>query len=188
MDRGAFALACIYGGKHWITLGRWHGGRIRVVDSYVEKDWFRAGIYDVDMYSLTPEALDYWKWGDCVQLIRPGKWQKNYEEWLPGRDRLLRLAGPSAPMAQRLQDAAHQYLNNERYSYGRLEIFLSGKSRMVVDVEDPEREAIFVSTPTAEEPEGQVVVVRRLAQSEPGRPGPPELVCRLPRLCAWQLR
>jgi hypothetical protein len=187
MAQGAFVLATIYDGMHWVTLGRWQGGRIRVVDSYVEKDWFRAGIYDVDMYSLTPEAFDYWDWWDGVLLIRPGKWQKNYEEWLPGRDRLLRLAGPSAPMAQRLQRGAYDYLNNERYSYGRLEIFLSGKSRMVVDVEDPGSEAISVSTPTAEEPEGQVVVVRRLAQPEQGRPGPPELICRLPRLCAWQL-
>ena len=85
MDRGAFALACIYGGWHWVTLGRWKGGRIRVVDSYVEKDWFRAGIYDVDMYSLTPEGFDYWDWENDVLLIRPGNWQKNYEEWLPAR-------------------------------------------------------------------------------------------------------
>jgi len=187
MDRGAFALACIYGGWHWITLGRWQGGRIRVVDSFVEKDWFRAGIYDVDMYSLTPKAFDYWEWENGVLLIRPGYWQKNYEEWLPARDRLLRLAGPSAPMAQRLQEAGQHYLNDDRYSYRRLELFLSDKSRMVADVEDPGRDAISVSTTTADEPEGQVVVVRRLAQSEYGRLGPPELICRLPRLCGWQL-
>jgi hypothetical protein len=189
MDRGAFALATIYDGGHWVTLGRWQGGRIRVVDSYVEKDWFRAGIYDVDMYSLTPAAFDYWDWSDGVLLIRPGIWQKNYEEWLPGRDRLLRLAGPSAPMAQRLQDAAHHYLNNEQYSYGRLEIFLSDKSRMSVDEEEPERDAIeiSVSAPSADESEEKVVVVRRVAPSKPGRPRPPELICRLPRLYGWQL-
>jgi hypothetical protein len=190
MDRGAFALACIYGGWHWITLARWRAGRIRVVDSYVEKVWSRAGIYDVDMYSLTPEAFDYWDWENEVLLIRPGKWQQNYEEWLPGRDRLLRLAGPSAPMGQRLQEAAHHYLNDDRYSYGRLEVFLSDKTQMATDVEESGRDAIAVSVSTENpgEPEGQVVVVRRIAQSKPGRPGPPELICRLPRLHAWQLR
>ncbi len=97
MDRGAFVLACIYGGWHWITVGRWQTGRIRVVDSYVEKGWFRAGIYDVDMYNLTPGAFDYWDWENSVLLVRPGDWQKNYEEWLPGRDRLLRLEAVSKP-------------------------------------------------------------------------------------------
>ena len=118
---GAFVLACIYGGNHWITLGRYQGGRIRAVDSHVDKS---PGNWDLGIYSLTPEAFDYWDWENCVQLIRPGSWQKNYEEWLPGRDRLLRLAGPSAPMEQRLKDAAHVYLNDDRYSYERLELFL----------------------------------------------------------------
>jgi hypothetical protein len=188
MDRGAFALATIYDGGHWVTLGRWQGGRIRVVDSYVEKDWFRAGIYDVDIYSLTPDAFDYWEWLDGVLLVRPGIWQKNYDEWLPARDRLLRLAGPSAPMAQRLQEVQH-YLDDEQYSYGRLEIFLSDRSRIAVDVEEPERDAIVISISAAstDEPEDKVVVVKRIAQSKPGRPSPPELICRLPRLCAWQL-
>jgi hypothetical protein len=187
LDRGAFALACIYDGGHWVTLGRWQGGRVRVVDSHVEKTWFRAGIYDVDMYSLTPDAFDYWEWGDDVLLVRPGYWQKNYDEWLPARDRLLRLAGPSAPMAQRLREAARRYLNDDRYSYGRLELFVSDRSRIVLEVEDAGRDAISVSTPPADEPEGQAVVVRRLAQSGQEHPGPPELICRLPRLCGWQL-
>jgi hypothetical protein len=184
MQGGAFVLVCIYGGNHWITLGRYQGGRIRAVDSHLDKS---PGNWDLGIYNLTPEAFDYWDWENCVQLIRPGIWQKNYEEWLPGRDRLLRLAGPSAPMERRLQDAAQVYLNDDRYSYERLELFLSDKSRMVV-VEDPGSLDISVNTPTAIEPEGQVVVVRRLARSEPGRPGPPELICRLSRLYAWQLR
>jgi hypothetical protein len=53
MDHGAFAIACIYQYKgtegeysHWITLGRWKDGRIRVADS----------ASDPIMYSLTPRA------------------------------------------------------------------------------------------------------------------------------------
>ena len=64
-------------------------------------------------------------------------------------------------------------VNDGRYGYGRLELFLSDRSRMEMAVEDPGSRAISISTPTADEPEGPVVVVRRLAQSEPGRPGPP---------------
>ncbi len=110
--RVAFAMACIYwskeagwGESHWIMLGRWKDGRIRAADSA----WYPT------MYSLTPKAFDNCGWGNKkdgygVFLIRPRDWQKNYEEWLPGRDRLLRLEGhpleASATMAQRLQSVA----------------------------------------------------------------------------------
>ncbi len=190
MDRGAFVLACIYGGKHWITLGRWKDGRIRAVDSYVEQ-WFPSWKWDLGMYSLTPAAFDDCDWLNDVQLVRPGIWQKNYEEWLPGRDRLLRLAGhsleASATMAQRLREAAEMYLDDDRYAYEQLEFCLSDKSSMAVKVRDPRSQAIAVSTPTANEQEGQVVVVRRLLQSDQGRPVPPELIFRMSALRGWQL-
>jgi hypothetical protein len=192
MDRGAFAIACIYLYKgtqgeysHWITLGRWRDGRIRVVDS----------AWDPIMYSLTPKAFDDCDWGNDkegygVILVRPGIWQKNYEEWLPARDRLLRRAGHSleafATMAERLHTAKDK-LNDDPYAYEQLEFFLSGKSSLAVNVSDGRSEAIAVSTPTANEQEGQVVVVRRLAQGEPGQPGPPEVVFRMSALCGWQL-
>ncbi len=85
-ERGAFVLACVYGGEHWVTLGRWHRGKIRIIDS-AGWDW------DLLVYSLTPEAFDeQMDWQDCVRLVRPGKrWQKNYKEWLPARNRLIRL-------------------------------------------------------------------------------------------------
>jgi hypothetical protein len=177
MDRGAFVLACVDDAMHWITLGKWHNGRIRVVDSY---GWE----WELRMRSLTPKMFDDLKWQDCVRLVRPGIWQKNYENWRGGRDRLLRLAA-SAPMVQRLQEAAH-VLNDERYAYDRLEFHLSGKSRMVVEVQEPGTQAVSVSTP-ADGSEGQMVVVRSLAESEPGDPGPPELIFRFPLLCGWQL-
>jgi hypothetical protein len=191
MDRGAFVLACISHGYHWITLGRWQGGRIRVVNSYVAKQWLPSWTRDLGMYSLTPEEFDQSKWDDDVQLVRPGIWHKNYQEWLPGRDRLLRLAGhsleASATMAQRLQFAAHDYLNHERYNYDQLEFCLSEKSSMAVRVEDPRSQAISIHAPPAKGPEGQVVVVRRLAQGGPEHAGPPELIFRLSALRGWQL-
>jgi hypothetical protein len=191
MDRGVFVLACISGGRHWITLGRWQGGRIRAVDSYVARQWLPSWTWDLGMYSLTPEEFDQCDWEDCVQLVRPGIWQENYLEWLPGRDRLLRLAGhsleASATMAQRLQFAAHDYLNDNRYNYDQLEFCLSEKSSMAVRVEDPRSQAISIHAPPAKGPEGQVVVVRRLAQCDPKHPGPPELIFRMSALRGWQL-
>ncbi len=187
MEGGAFVIACIYlwegsGGEdsHWITIGRWKDGRIRVVDS----------ASDPLMYSLTPAAFDECAWGNSeighgVFLVRQGSWHKNYEEWLPGRDRLLRLEGhtleASATMAQRLHAAA-DVLNDDRYGYKRLELCVSEKSSMAVKVRDKRKQAIAISTPTANEQEGQVVVVRRLAQPEP-----PELVFRMSELRGWQL-
>ncbi len=174
-------LACIYEGMHWITLGLWQDGRIRAVDS----------AWDPLMYNLTPAAFDRCDWEDCVRLVRPGIWQKHYEEWLPGRDQLLRLPRhaleASATAAQRLLAAAHA-LNDDRCAYEQLEFCLE-KSSMAVKVRKPCSEAIAVSTPTANEQEGQVVVVRRLAQSDlPDQPGPPELIFRVSALRGWQLR
>ena len=55
MEGGTFVIACVYlwegsGGleSHWITVGRWKDGRIRVVDS----------AWDPLMYSLRPPAFD----------------------------------------------------------------------------------------------------------------------------------
>ncbi len=181
MDQGVFALACIYGGEHWITLGLWQDGRIRAVDS----------TWNPLMYSLTPAALDRCDWQDCVRLVRPGVWNKNYVEWLPGRERLLRLPRhslePSATAAQRLLAAAHA-LNDDRSAYQGLEFCLSDQSSMTVEVRDPRCQAIAVGTVTANEQTGQVFVVRRLAQSDTGQPGPPELVIRVSALHGWQLR
>jgi hypothetical protein len=146
-------------------------------------------------YSLTPKAFDDWAWGNkklgySVYLVRPGIWQKNYEEWLPGRDMLLGLTGrsleASATIARLIHPAANALSDNE-YHYEQLEFFLSGKSSLAVNVSDGRSEAIAVSTPTANEQEGQMVVVRRLAQGEPGQPGPPELIFRMSELCGWQL-
>jgi hypothetical protein len=195
MERGAFVLTTIYdyGGDddqdHWITLGRWQCGQIRVVDSYVEKPWFPS--WNVGIYSLTPRALEELGWGNCVQLVRPGTWQQNYEEWLPGRDRLLRLAGhsleASATMAQRLHDAARVYLNDDRYTYDQLEFCLSEKASMAVRVEEPRRQAISIDAPPAKEPVGRDVVVRRLRRAKLHDPGPPELIFRMSALRGWQL-
>ncbi|HBI42781.1 MAG TPA: hypothetical protein DDY78_07975 [Planctomycetales bacterium] len=193
LDRGAFAIASIYlyegtegEYSHWVTLGRWKDGRIRVADSA----WYPI------MYSLTPKAFDDCVWGNNedgygVILVRPDTWRKNYEEWLPARDRLLRLEGrsleASATMSQLIQHAAAHALEDDRYAYEQLEFYLSGKSSLPVNVSDGRKEAIAVSTPTADERYGQVVVVRRLAQGEPGQPGPPELVFRMSELSGWQL-
>ncbi len=181
MEQGAFVLACIHEGMHWITLGLWQDGRIRAVDS----------IWDPLMYSLTPKALDALNWEDCVRLVRPGIWQKNYEEWLPGRDQLLGLPRhsleASATTAQRLLAAAHA-LNDDRCAYEQLE-FRFEKSRSAVEVREPRSEAVAVSTSAANNQEGQVVVVRRLARSAPpDQSGPPELIFRVSALCGWQLR
>lgn len=147
------------------------------------------------MYSLRPPAFNDCAWGNSelgfsVLLVRPGIWQKNYEEWLPGRDRLLRLEGhpleASETMAERLRRAA-EALNEDHYEYEQLEFCVSERSSMAVKVRDPRKEAIAVSTPTADERDGQVVVVRRLAHSDRDQPGPPELVFRMSELRGWQL-
>ncbi len=89
-------------------------------------------------------------------------------------------------MAERLKAAAHVYLNDDWYTYDRLKFHLSGQASMAVEVEEPATQAVSVST-VGEGPNGQTVVVRSLAESEPRRPGPPEIIFRFPGLCGWQL-
>ena len=118
-------------------------------------------------------------------MVRPEIWQKNYEEWLPGRDVAAGTTGrsleASATMAQLIQSAV-QVLDDNLYAYEQLEFCLSEKASLAVKVKDGPKDAVAVSTPTADEREGQVVVVRRLAKDKPPEPGPPELIFRMSEL------
>jgi hypothetical protein len=191
LDHGDFAIACIYEGAHWVLLGRWKDGRIRVVDSYDERAWL-ASWGGMGMYSLTPDWFDEYGWGSkelgwSVFLVRPGIWRKHYEDWLPARDRLLRLAGhpleATATLADRMRDAARVYLGDDRYTYDQMEFFLSERTSVTVKVGDPITEAVSINSSVADEREGQVAVVRRLAKLD----GPPELIFRVSALKGWQL-
>lgn len=182
MERG-FLLACIYGGTHWVLLGLWSHDRIRIVDSYHQSD-FTWRTWELGNYNLTPEQFDDCDWENCVQLVRPGSWQQQYDAWWPARESLLRVSQWSTGGAiEKLQEAVHQYLNHHEYSYQHLTFCFSGDSEVQVKVGGPNEGPLQIETPgTQSGPE--MIVVRRLHQS---LQKPPELVIRSVNLGGWQL-
>ncbi len=78
-------------------------------------------------------------------------------------------------------------IDDGEYHYDQVEFCLSEKSGVAIRVVDKPKEAVGVSTPTGDERYGQVGVVRRLVQGEPGQSGPPELIFRMSELSGWQL-
>ncbi len=66
--KGAFVLACIDGGGHWVTLSKWHPN-IEMISSSTRGCRVRT---------MTYTGFDELDWEDCVQVVRPGKWEKNY--------------------------------------------------------------------------------------------------------------
>jgi hypothetical protein len=94
LDRGAFLLPCLYGGNHWVCLGAWDGERAWVVDSLYGKDWYptpRELPPSLGFWDYTEQEFDEQDWEDCINVVRPGKWTKQYQDWLPARHHLLRM-------------------------------------------------------------------------------------------------
>ena len=60
-----------------------------------------------------------------------------------------------------MQIAAHQYLNDDEYSYCELGMYLAGGVEVTVKVRDPGKDAVLVDT--VGEGEHRVLVVRRVA-------------------------
>jgi hypothetical protein len=180
LDKGAFLLPCLYGWQHWACLGAWDGERAWVVDSYYGKDWYwtpRGLPPSLGFFGYTEQEFDEQKWDGYVIVVRPGKWTKQYQDWLPARRALLRMtaqdepAGPASVEAA-VAIAAHHYLSHADYSYRKLGLYLPDGIEVTVTVEDPGEDA--------------VLVVRRAKGAARGRTAP-ELVLRAGQLRAAQL-
>jgi hypothetical protein len=192
LDRGAFLLPCLYGGTHWVCLGAWDGKRAWVVDSYHGKDWYwtpRGLPPSLGFFGYTEQEFDEQDWEDCINVVRPGKWTKQYQDWLPARRALLRMTAqddPTGPVSMEaaVAMAANQYLDHAEYSYRKLGLYLPDGVEVTVTVEDPGEDAVLVREEGVGE--DRVLVVRRAKGAARGRT-PPELVLRAGQLRAAQL-
>jgi hypothetical protein len=190
LEQGAFLLPCLYGGRHWVCLGAWDGERAWVVDSYYGKNWTpRALIPSLGFFGYTAQEFDEQEWEDCINVVRPGKWAKQYQDWLPARPALLRMRGrgdQDSPVSVEaaVAMAAHHYLGHAEYAYRKLDLYLPDGVEVTVTVDDPGEDAVLVR----EEGVGEerVLVVRRAKGAASGRT-PPELVLRAGQLRAAQL-
>jgi hypothetical protein len=192
LEQGAFLLPCLYGGLHWVCLGAWDGERAWVVDSFYGKDWYwtpRGLPPSLGFFGYTEQEFDAQDWEGCINVVRPGKWTKQYQEWLPARRALLRITAqddPTGPVSVEaaVAMAAHHYLNHAEYSYRKLGLYLPDGVEVTVTVDDPGEDAVLVR----EEGVGEerVLVVRRAKGAARGRT-PPELVLRAGQLLAAQL-
>ncbi len=195
LDQGAFLLPCLYAStqsSHWVCLGAWDGKRAWVIDSYHGNDWYwtpRGLPPSLGFFPYTEQEFDDQDWGREINVVRPGKWTKQYQDWLPARRTLLRIPdkdGQASPMTleSAVGIAAQQYLNHAEYSYSELGLYLPDGVEVTVKVEDPGEDAVLVG----EEGVGEerVLVVRR-AKGVLTRPTPPELVLRVGQLSAAQL-
>jgi hypothetical protein len=192
LEQGAFLLPCLYGGTHWVCLGAWDGKRAWVVDSYHGKDWYwttRGLPPSLGFFDYTEQEFDDQEWEDCINVVRPGKWTKQYQDWLPARRALLQMTArddPTAPVSMEaaVAMAAHHYLGHAEYSYRKLALYLPDGVEVTVTVDDPGEDAVLLR----EEGVGEerVLVVRRAKGAARGRT-PPELVLRAGQLRAAQL-
>jgi hypothetical protein len=192
LEQGAFLLPCLDEGMHWVCLGAWDGKRAWVVDSYYGKDryWTPRGLSkSLGFFGYTEHQFDEQEWEGWISVVRPGKWTKQYQAWLPARRKLLRMPGKDGQASPITVEtavaiAAQQYLNHAEYSYRKLGLYLPGGVGVSVKVEDPGADAVLV----AEQGVGEerVLVVRR-AKGAPRRQTPPELVLRAGQLHAAQL-
>jgi hypothetical protein len=192
LEQGAFLLPCLYGGTHWVCLGAWDGKRAWVVDSYYDKHWYwtpRGLPPSLGFFGYTEQEFDEQNWQGEINVVRPGKWTKQYQDWLPARRALLRMPGKdgqASPMTveSAVAMATHHYLGHAEYSYRKLDLYLPDGVEVTVTVEDPGEDAVLVG----EEGVGEerVLVVRRAKGAARGQT-PPELVLRAGQLLAAQL-
>src|SRR5262249_35831182 len=140
-------------------------------------------------FGHTEQEFDEQNWDGEINVVRPGKWTKQYQAWLPARRALLRMPakdGQASPMTveSAVATAAQQYLDHADYYYRELSLYLPGGVDVSVRVVDPGEDAVLV----AEEGVGEerVLVVRR-AKGALRRHTPPVLVVRAGQLHAAQL-
>ena len=194
--RGAFLIPCIRGAAHWVCVGAWKDGRVGMVDSFYDR---RRPVHEVGkplvpglgFFSLTVEEFDALDWSHFITLVRPGIWAKQYRAWLVGRLGLLRLHLPRLPdgrpvtVVQAIRVGAHQFLDDEDYSYRRLHLLLRGGTAVSVRTDDKGEQAVGVET--VGRGKNELIVVRRLGGILTGASAVPELVLRVAGLRAGHL-
>lgn len=194
--QGAFLVPCVRGAEHWVCVGAWQDGRVGLIDSFFDRrrpvqDKSRPLVPGLGFFSLSVEEFDALDWAHHVTLVRPGKWEQQYRDWLVARYALLRLHlprqsdGRPVTVVQAIRTGAHQFLDDDEYSYRRLHLCLQGGPTVSVLADDPGGDAVGVES--VGEGNDEVVVVRRLGGVLSGWPAVPELVLRVAGLRAGQL-
>jgi hypothetical protein len=193
--RGAFLLPCIRGAQHWVCVGAWQDGRVSLVDSFFDRRRpFSAGtplLPGLGFFSLTAEEFDALDWPHFITLVRPGMWEEQYHAWQVARPALLRshlprqADGRPVTVVQAIRVGAHQFLDDEEYSYRRLHLCLLGGPAVTVRADDPGGDPVGVETVGRDHEE--LVVMRRLGGFLSGQPAVPELIVRATGLRAGQL-
>lgn len=193
---GAFLLPCVRAAEHWVCVGAWQDGRVGLVDSFFDRR--RPGgepgkplLPGLGFFSLGPDEFDALDWPHHLTLVRPGLWERQYSAWQVARSALLRLHlprhadGRPVTVVQAIRTGAHQFLDDDDYSYSRLHLCLKGGPAVSVQADDPGGDAVGVEA-VGEGPD-EVVVVRRLGGVLWGQPAVPELVLRVAGLRVGQL-
>ncbi|MFO0928888.1 MAG: hypothetical protein U0736_18020 [Gemmataceae bacterium] len=188
--RGAFLLPCVRNAEHWVCVGGWHEGRVGLVDSFFDRRR-PCGSPHLGFLTLTVEEFDALDWPHFVTLVRPGIWRLQYRAWLAARQALLRMQFPKqadgrpVTVVQAIRLGAHQYLDDEDYSYRQLDLSMAGGATVSVEADDPGGDAVGVEV-LGDRGE-EVVVVRRLGGVLQGYQAAPEVIFRANALHAGQL-
>lgn len=191
-SRGAFLLPCARKAEHWVCVGAWRDGRVGLVDSFYARGRPSGPLRPrLGFFTLSVEEFDALDWPHHITLVRPGIWRQQYRAWLAARIALLRMQLPRpadarpVTVARAIRLGAHQYLDDEDYSYRRLDLCLTGGSLLSIQAEDPGCDPVGVESSggTGEE----VLVVRRLGGVLSGHAAAPEVVLRARAVHAGQL-
>lgn len=195
--RGAFLIPCIRDAEHWVCVGAWNGSRVGLIDSFFDRR--RPGaepgkplVPGLGFFNLSVEEFDALDWPHFVTLVRPGMWERQYRAWSQARLALLRLPAPRradgrpVTVVGAIRLGAHQFLDDEEYSYRRLWLCMQGGPSVTVRTEDPGG-GDAVGVESLGRGDDEVVVVRRLGGVASGWPAVPEVVLRGGRLRAGQL-
>jgi hypothetical protein len=189
--RGAFLLPCIRKAEHWVCVGSWQQGRVGLVDSFFDRRSIDGVAPRLGFFSLSVKEFDALDWPHFITLVRPGIWRTQYRDWLAARAALLRLRlprradGRSVTVVQAIRLGAHQYLDDEEYSYRQLDLSLPGGATVSIQAEDPGGDAVGVEA--VGRGGNEVLVVRRLGGLLGTQQAPPEVVLRANALYAGQL-
>lgn len=193
---GAFLLPCVRAAEHWVCVGAWQDGRVGLVDSFFDRRRPRGEpgkplLPGLGFFSLSALEFDALDWPHHLTLVRPGIWREQYQAWMVARSALLRLYlprqsdGRPVTVVQAIRTGAHQYLDDDEYSYRRLHLWMQGGPTVSVRADDPGGDAVGVES--VGEGSDEVVVVRRLGGVLWGQPAVPELVLRVAGLRVGQL-
>ena len=186
LREGAFLLACIYNGEHWVCLGALKRERIWGVDSF-GVGWSP----ELNFTAWTADDFDGQEWGDEVLLVKPDKHKDYFKSWLPARQILLHMpldvSSRSGTFLNQLNEAC-VFLNDEEYSYSELNLYLKKGVQLSLDMEAPDAGSVAVEYFRSGKIETDTVAIRCLKGDAPGTAASvPIIITRGDQLVGFQL-